>query len=259
MQLRGWDYTGRNIGPELHKQFRIMIDCLSDCLFVGELSWGNPIQEKLANRMSTSSGTVRTVKKMCDDFGFLAPRALEARRKIDSDGLLTDRGKLVYNAATLEMQVQSTDDLEASKKRAAIAEIKKLYEEAYCEALKSYHLTNPDGSKFYPLRATLRALKKYRRMDKWEWYLLNTFVRHNDDAKEEALLEEYINKYRKGLYMFSMNNVVEKPKGHQYTPQYFEFAGLLHVVQRPEWSISNSERYTKLKEEVLSDTYLENV
>lgn len=96
-------------------------------------------------------------------------------------------------------------------------------------------------------------------MDKWEWYLLNTFVRHNDDAKEEALLEEYINKYRKGLYMFSMNNVVEKPKGHQYTPQYFEFAGLLHVVQRPEWSISNSERYTKLKEEVLSDTYLENV
>ena len=25
MDLRGWDYTGRNIGPDLHRQFRIMI------------------------------------------------------------------------------------------------------------------------------------------------------------------------------------------------------------------------------------------
>ena len=34
MDLRGWDYTGRNIGPDLHRQFRIMIDCLSDSSFV---------------------------------------------------------------------------------------------------------------------------------------------------------------------------------------------------------------------------------
>lgn len=29
MDLRGWDYTGRNIGPELHNQFRIMAECLA--------------------------------------------------------------------------------------------------------------------------------------------------------------------------------------------------------------------------------------
>lgn len=259
MQLRGWDYTGRNIGPELHRQFKIITDCLSDPHFVGESDWGKPVQEKLAMQIAASSGTVRTVKKICDDFGFIAPRALEARKKIDCDGLLTDRGKLVYHAATLELQVQSNAGLDASTKKAAIAEIKKLYEEAYCDALTTYHFTNADGSKFYPLRATLRALKKYQRLDKWEWYLLNTYVRHNDDAEEEAVLDEYINNYRAGLYSFTMQDVVEKPKGHQYTPQYFEFAGLLHVIQRPLWFICDSDRYNEIKEEVLSDTFLENI
>ena len=41
MDLRGWDYTGRNIGPDLHRQFRIMIDCLSDSSFTHHFYWGN--------------------------------------------------------------------------------------------------------------------------------------------------------------------------------------------------------------------------
>ena len=46
MDLRGWDYTGRNIGPDLHRQFRIMIDCLSDSSFTDHSSWGNGIQDR---------------------------------------------------------------------------------------------------------------------------------------------------------------------------------------------------------------------
>ena len=84
---------------------------------------------------------------------------------------------------------------------------------------------NSDGSKLHPLRATLRALNKYGRMDKWEWYLLNTCIRHDDCDVEEATLDDYITRYRNGEYDFTMRNVVEKPKGHQYTPQYLNLPG----------------------------------
>ena len=80
MKLRGWDYTGRNIGPELHKQFKIMVDCLSDASFVLEQTWGNPLQEKLAKKIGvSSSGAVRTVKKMCDNFGFFLPNSISSK------------------------------------------------------------------------------------------------------------------------------------------------------------------------------------
>ena len=53
-----------------------------------------------------------------------------------------------------------------------------------------------------------------------------------------------------------MQNVVEKPKGHQYIPQYFEYAGLVHLIQRPSWSIADNDNHKDIKEEVLSDTFL---
>lgn len=68
-----------------------------------------------------------------------------------------------------------------------------------------------------------------------------------------------ITRYRNGEYDFTMRNVIEKPKGHQYIPQYFEFAGLLHVIQRPEWSISDSGRHTEVKSEVLEADFLEKL
>ena len=52
MELRGLDYTGRNIGPEFHKQFRIMVEALSDPGFVGARTWGNSLQDSLTTRMN---------------------------------------------------------------------------------------------------------------------------------------------------------------------------------------------------------------
>ena len=166
---------------------------------------------------------------------------------MDRQDFLTDRGKLVYQAAKLEEQVGFADNYEDDVKEKIYAEIKKLYEEAYCDALRFYYFKNSDGSKLHPLRATLRALNKYGRMDKWEWYLLNTCIRHDDCDVEEAALDDYITRYRNGEYDLTMRNVIETTKGHQYIPQYFEFAGLLHVIQRPEWSISDSGRHTEVK------------
>ena len=56
-----------------------------------------------------------------------------------------------------------------------------------------------------------------------------------------------------------MEDVVEKPKGHQYIPQYFEFAGLLHVVQRPEWSMSDSGRHKNVKDIILEQDFLDKL
>lgn len=96
-------------------------------------------------------------------------------------------------------------------------------------------------------------------MDKWEWYLMNTFIRHDDNESERESLEEAITKYRDGELTFTMENVVEKPKGHQYTPQHYEFAGFVNLVQRPTWSIRNSDRHMDVKALVLSDDYLDRL
>lgn len=260
MDLRGWDYTGRNIGPELHNQFRIMAECLANPAFVNHSTWGNPIQDKLAEKMKvSSSGAVRTVKKLCDDFGFFVPNALTSRNEINPENFLSQRGKVVFQIATLEQGIETSTTLSDTQKKKAFSQVQNLYEEAYCDALMNYYFTNSEGKHFCPLRATLKALNKYGTMDKWEWYLLNTLVRKDDDEKQEAELDRYIKLYRRKEIEFSMQNVVEKPKGHQYIPQYFDFAGLVTVIQRPEWSISASTKHETLKNEILSDGFLEKL
>lgn len=257
MDLRGWDYTGRNIGPELHRQYRIMVECLMNDSFVNHATWGNPIQEKLAEKMGmSSSGAVRTVKRLCASFGFFKPGALSSRTEIDPSSFLSERGRFVFETATLESQIERTSTLDKKSKERALSQVKSLYEEAYCDALMNYYFEFSDGSRLCPLRATLRALNKYGTMDKWEWYLLNTYIRKDDDYESEKTLDKYIKMYRNQALSFSMGNVIEKPKGHQYTPQYFEYAGLLHVIQRPEWSISDSNRHKDIKATVLQNDYL---
>ncbi len=260
MELRGWDYTGRNIGPDLHRQFMIMIECLSDSNFTNHSAWNNSIQERLAPYMEMSSaGAVRTVKRVCANFGLIIEQSFESRQEIDCSNLLTKRGKIVYQAAKLESQVNDSDSYDEDTKKQINTQIKNLYEEAYCSALTHYYFTYSDNRKLHPLRATLQAIEKYGRLDKWEWYLLNTCVRHDDDLEEMKDLDKRITEYRDGQLSFSMKNVVEKPKGHQYIPQYFEFAGLLHVIQRPEWSISDSGRHNNVKDIVLEKDFLDKL
>lgn len=257
MDLRGWDYTGRNIGPEFHRQFRLMIYYLQISEFVKHRKWGNTLQEELVPKMGMSSaGAVRTVKKVSENLGLIRRECFSSRGDLIADKLLTDRGLLIYNAATLENQVVADPSIDEDTKQKVELQIKTLYEEAYCDALMNYYFTNSDGTHLCPLRATLKALQKYSKLDKWEWYMLNTFIRHDDNVDEEAALNESILKYREGAYTFTMKNVIEKPKGHQYTPQHFEFAGLLHVVQRPIWFMTSSNRHDDIKKKVLSDSYL---
>lgn len=79
-----------------------------------------------------------------------------------------------------------------------------------------YYFKYNDDRRLHPLRATVLALEQYKRLDKWEWYLLNTCIRHDNDENEVEQFNMYMEKYRAGLLSFTMENVVEKPKGHQY-------------------------------------------
>ena len=257
MQLRGWDYTGRNIGHDLHVQYRKFVDALSSPQFVNHRSWGTSIQEDLAKRIGcSSSGAIRTIKKMFEMLGFLGKDALTAKHEIQRSTLLTKRGEAMYGITCLEEQIIKSTELDQTQQEAAEKEIKKLYEEIYCEALMHYYYEYDDGTRLSPLRATLWALDKYGRLDKWEWYLLNTFILHDDNAEEQAVFDKVLHEYRNGKYDLSMENVVEKPKGHQYIPQYFEYAGLVHVIQRPQWSIGHSQRHKAVKDVVLSASFL---
>lgn len=260
MELKGWDYTGRNIGPEFHRQFRTMVEALSDPGFVGARTWGNSLQDSLADRMDTaSSGAVRTVKKMCGNFGLIQENAFSSGTIPQRNAILTQRGEILFAAAVLEHQVQSSQELSDDSKKKAAAEIKRIYEEIYCDALTHYYYTYSDGTHLCPLRATVKALRKYRQLDKWEWYLLNTFVRHDDRPDEETAFDEMIAAYRNGDFQFTMADVAEKTKGHQYIPQYFEYAGLVRVTQRPDWLIRESNRHEDVKANVLEDTFLDTL
>ena len=88
---------------------------------------------------------------------------------------------------------------------------------------------------------------------------MNTFVLHDDNPAEEAAFDKVLVSYRNGDFQLTMSNVVAKPKGHQYIPQYFEYAGLVKVTQRPAWYICESDRHSDIKENVLSETFLDTL
>ena len=260
MNLRGWDYTGRNVGKELHTQFRKMVEALSSKTFVNHRIWGTNLQEDVAKAIGvSSSGAVRTIKTMCVMLGFINDKALSPREEVGTVPLLTKRGEALFATTNLEHQIDESENMDEDKKAAARKELMKLYEEVYCEAFMNFYYTYSDGSHLCPLRATLQALQKHKKLDKWEWYLLNTFVLHDDNSDEVAAFENALKDYREQKISLSMQNVVAKPKGHQYIPQYFEYAGLVHVVQRPEWSISVSSKHEDVKQKVLSENFLEEL
>ena len=102
MNLRGWDYTGRNIAPELHHQFRMMCQLLAYDSFVNHQTWGNPLQEQLAKQMGASSaGAIRTIKKMFVNFGFLDTKVINSRTELYGQPFLTKRGEVLLNVVTI--------------------------------------------------------------------------------------------------------------------------------------------------------------
>lgn len=256
MRLAGWDYVGRNIDDSLHFQFRVIIDCLSDSNFVNGRSWGKEIQEELAARLGTSPGQIRTIKRVCEDLGLINKGSLNGTKIPSHNSIITKAGDIVHKANKLEQICEGIVDVR--KREKALRHIKGLYEEGYVMALVNYYYTFPANppAHLHPLRATLKALNKYRSLDKWEWYLLNTVIRADDNPDMEDLLDQHITEYRRGDLQLSMSDVIEKPKGHQYLPQFFQYADLVNLQNGRNWRMSDNLKHQDIKARVLSDHFL---
>jgi len=256
MQLAGWDYVGRNIDESLHTQFRMIVECLSDASFVKGRVWSSrDLQEDLAQKLGNSDGQIRTLKRVFEDLGLVKKGSLNRTNVLERSKFMSSIGEKVYYASCLEKELNKIPD--KNKKESARNHIKGLYEEGYCIAMANYFYESPDKCmRLHPLRATLKALQKYGSMDKWEWYLLNTDIREDDNTNQENLLNQHIKEYRNGVLTFSMKDVIRKPKGHQYLPQFLQFAGLVNLQNGRYWRISDNGRRADFKSMILSPTFL---
>ena len=259
MRLTGWDYVGRNIDDSLHRQFIVIVDCLSDPDFVHGRPWGREIQDDLAARLGTSPGQIRTIKRVCEDLGLFKKGSLNRTDVPSHSTIITEPGDIVHRANSLEQFCESIED--DKKREEALRHIKGLYEEGYVLAMVYYHYKFPTTppTRLHPLRATLKALRKYGSLDKWEWYLLNTDILADDNSEMEALLDQHITAYRHGELTFTMANVVEKPKGHQYLPQFLQYAGLVNLKNGHDWRISDNGKHQAVKDRVLSNGFLAEI
>ena len=256
MKLKGWDYIGRNIDESLHDQFRAIAENLSNETFVNNRKWGSSLQTDLANILKTSPGQIRTIKRVCEALGLLKKGALNMSSTPNPASFMTKAGQVVLKASSLEQNIGDLKD--ANQRNQARQHVKGLYEEGYSMAMANYYyeFDTVPVTRLHPLRATLKALAKYGSLDKWEWYLLNTYIRADDNLEMELQLDNSIKAYRSGDLSFSMKNVVEKPKGHQYFPQYLHYAGLVNLRNGLYWKISDNGKKLEFKAHILSDGYL---
>lgn len=137
MNLTGWDYVGRNINDSLHRQFKVIVDCLSDPDFVNRRTWGIEIQHDLAIRLGTSPGQIRTIKRVCEDVGLLEKGSLNGTDIPSHRNIITNAGDIVYRANNLEQLCEGIED--DKKRKDTFIHIKGLYEEGYVMALVYYH------------------------------------------------------------------------------------------------------------------------
>lgn len=253
MDLHGWPSPGRNIDSSLHHQLREIISRLRDKNFSDEMTWGNDIQDKLAAAFDVKSGQVRTIKSMCSSFGLLDAESFDGKNVLSDSPLLTERGETIYSLITLEDEINDSD---SDDKDAVLDAVKNLYEDVYCDAMGEYLIE--DASKnlsLHPAKIALWALEKYGSLDKWEWYLLNTCIQHDNSPGEEKIFHEAITKYREKIVSYGMNDVKSQQKGHQYIPQYLDYAGLVLLDNGSKWRMSKSKKHPSKREKILgSDT-----
>lgn len=224
MQLRGWKYEGRKISDKLHEQILVIVDILNDSSKVGNKNWPE-LQTYIAKELGITTGQVRTIKRMMEELDIVKKGALNARNIPDASIIYTDNGKTFVELMAAERLMKQKPDSDNLK---TMREIKNIYRLYYQKVLSAYTY-NQNGSILHPLKATLKAVRKYEYLDYWEWYLLNTIIQKDDDAAEEAQLDKYIMSYRQGSLKFREADIVENQLSHSYVLGNYVYAGLVCV------------------------------
>ncbi len=224
MYLRGWKYEGRKISDKLHEQILSIVDILNDPYKVGDRNWPE-LQKYISDELGIATGQVRTIKRMMEEFDIVKRGALNASSVPVASEVFSDNGKTLIELIATEnlMSKNLTSD-----NVAAIKEIKEIYKLYYQKTLTGYKLIE-DGNVLHPLRATLKALNEFGHLNYWEWYLLNTIIRKDNDTKAEQELRDCISRYRQGALAFSDSDIIENQLSHSYVLGNFEYAGFVTV------------------------------
>lgn len=223
MFLYGWKYEGRKISEQLHEQIMFIIDVINTPEIVGDKNWPE-LQTYLSLKLGIATGQIRTIKRMMEEFEIVKRGSLNAK-EIPSATVFTDSGRTLINLFETEKLMQQQKTLENAE---TINEIKNIYKLYYQKVLSNYTYNN-NGVILHPLKATLKALTQFGRLDYWEWYILNTIITSDDNPDEEQELARIITAYRAKELRFTENDIKENKLSHSYVLGNFEFAGLVKV------------------------------
>lgn len=248
MYLSGWKYEGRKIADKLHEQMLEIIEILNDPNRVAGRNWP-ALQKYISVELGIATGQVRTIKRMMEEFGIVKKGVLNASSVPKAEEIYTKQGNTLVELLETEKLMRenpSADNFELIK------EIKSIYQLYYQKVLTSYCYNN-DGDLLHPLRATLKALRKYGHLNYWEWYLMNTVIRNDDDANEEAEFDRFITEYRTGKLRFKDTDIIENQLSHLYVLGNFEYAGLV-CVEGSKFSlkITPNEEFKDVIDEIIS-------
>lgn len=224
MKLSGWKYEGRKISDKLHEQMLGIMEILNDEKQVAGKNWP-ALQKDISSRLGIATGQVRTIKRMMEEFGILKKGALNANKVPNAKEIYAENGRTLVELLETEKLMRENY---AAGNAELMKEIKSIYKLYYQQVLVNYFY-NDGGKILHPLRATLKALKKYGQLNYWEWYLLNTVIRSDDNGKEEAELDKLIKEHRSGQLRFKHGDIIENMLSHSYVLGNFEYAGFVCV------------------------------
>lgn len=224
MNLSGWKYEGRKISDKLHEQMLDIMAVLNDEEQAAGKNWP-ALQKDISSRLGIATGQVRTIKRMMEEFGILKKGVLNANKVPNAKEIYAENGRTLVELLETEKLMREN---QTAGNAELMKEIKSIYRLYYQQMLVDYSYKG-NGKVLHPLRATLKALKKYGQLNYWEWYLLNTVICSDDNAKEEAELDKLITAYRSGALKFKSGDVIENMLSHSYVLGNFEYAGFVCV------------------------------
>lgn len=246
MLLSGWKYEGRKISDKLHEQILGIVEIINSPEKVAGRNWPE-LQKYISRELDIAPGQIRTIKRMMEEFDIVKKGSLNAQ-EIPSVYVYTENGKTLIELMETErlmMQKPSADNLETMK------EIKKIYQLYYQKVMLAYSY-NDSGHILHPLKATLKALRKYNYLKYYEWYLLNTFILDDDNAEQEQELDSAIIEYRTGNLKIKDEDIVENQLSHSYVLGNFVYTGFVEVEgKKPDLKITINKEAEHLVDEIL--------
>lgn len=222
IDLNGWKYVGRKISDEFHSAVLTIAEYIEDPLKVAEKTWP-AIQKDLAMILNVKTGQVRTLKSCMEEVGILKIGSLNQWDIPSPDEIYTKDGIDIINTLKAEKILKMNP---TTQNMNDIHEMDKARRLLYLKALAKSTLRD-DNNVLHPLRALLKSLKKYEVLDFWEWYMINSIIRNDNNLNEEERLDKMIFAYRNGKIPFEDLNIKSQKLSHSYILGNYEYTGIV--------------------------------